>query len=167
MAEKETMLEKVEEMENVPAKSRVPLMVAAGLVLVVGGGIAALAYILVGNQRVYIETSSVMSPSIPLAPVSAGTLEQVYVSVGDVIPANTVVAEVGTQLVTSTIGGLVISTDTTIGSQITSGMPVVTMIDPMQLRVDLKKIKVLLMWQWGSVQHSLSMHFQGKHTMVS
>ena len=118
------------------AKSRVPLMIAAALVLVVGGGIGAAAYIAVENQRVYIETSNIEAPSIPLAPTISDTLQQVEVSVGDTIQPNTVVAQVGTQLITSTIGGLVISTNTNIGSQIAAGTPVVTMIDPTQLRVN-------------------------------
>ena len=111
-------------------------MVAAALVLVVGGGIGAIAYLTVANQTVYIENSTIQAPATTLTPIAAGTLMQVYVSVGDVILPNTVVAEVGTQLVTSTAGGLVISTDTNIGSQITPGTAVVTTIDPSQLRVD-------------------------------
>lgn len=118
------------------AKSRVPLMIAAALVLVLGGGIAAASFLIVENQRVYIENSSIVAPSIPLAPTADGTLQQVYVGVGDTIAPNTVVAEVGTELIKSTIGGLVISTNTNIGSQVTSGTPIVTMIDPTQLRVD-------------------------------
>jgi multidrug resistance efflux pump len=117
------------------SKSRIPLMVAAALVLVVAGGIGAAAYLLASNQMVYIENSNVAAPMTALSPTVAGTLMQVYVSVGDVILPNTVVAEVGTQLVTSTAGGLVISTNTNIGTQITPGTAVVTTIDPTQLRV--------------------------------
>jgi multidrug resistance efflux pump len=116
-------------------KSRVPLMVAAALVLVVGGGIGAAGFLGVENQRVYIETSTIEAPSIALAPTTSDTLQQVYVSVGDIIQPNTVVAEVGTQLIKSTIGGLIINTDTDIGSLVSAGTPVVTMIDPTQLRV--------------------------------
>ena len=118
-----------------PAKSRIPLMVAAALVLVVGGGIGALAYITVANQSVYIEDSTVQAPSTVLTPTTPGTLQDVYVSVGDVLAPDAVVAEVGTQLVSSTAGGLVISTNTNVGSQITPGTAVVTTIDPTQLRV--------------------------------
>ena len=122
--------------ESETQASRVPLMVAAALILVVGGGIGALAYLGVSNQRVYIENSNIEAPSIPLAPTTNGTLQQIYVSVGDMIPANTVVAQVGTELITSTIPSLVISTNTDIGSLVTAGTPVVTTIDPTQLRID-------------------------------
>jgi multidrug resistance efflux pump len=102
----------------------------------VGGGVGALAYLGVADQRVYIEDSNVEAPSIPLAPTTAGTLQQVYVSVGQTIQPNTVVAQVGTQLITSTVGGLIISTNSNIGSQIPVGTAVVTMVDPTKLRVD-------------------------------
>jgi multidrug resistance efflux pump len=130
----EKMEEAAAEIENNP-KSRVPLMVAAGIVLVLGGAIFAAAFLGVENKRVYIEDSTIQAPSIPLAPTAAGTLQSVNVSVGDTVQANTVVAEVGTQLLTSTIGGLIINADNDIGSQIAAGTPVVTMIDPTQLRV--------------------------------
>jgi multidrug resistance efflux pump len=111
-------------------------MIAAAIVLIIGGGIGALAYIGVSNQRVYIETSTIQAPSTALSPTSTGVLNEVYVSVGDVIAPNTVVAKVGTQLITSTAGGLVITTNTNIGSQITAGTAVVTTVDPNQLRVN-------------------------------
>ncbi len=39
-------------------------MAAAAIVLVLGGGVAALAYMLVSNQRVYIEDASISAPAI-------------------------------------------------------------------------------------------------------
>jgi multidrug resistance efflux pump len=105
-----------------------------GIVLIIGGGIAGLAYVLASNKTVYTDTATIAAPSIPLAPSTAGVLKQVYVSPGDTIPANTVVAQVGTELVKSTNAGLVITTDTDIGSSLAPGTAVVTMIDPTALR---------------------------------
>ncbi|MDR3547665.1 MAG: efflux RND transporter periplasmic adaptor subunit [Candidatus Pacebacteria bacterium] len=136
MAEENTQQEEVMEENAEATKSRVPLMVAAAIILVLGGGIGCSSLLGVESNRVYIEKSAIDAPSIPLAPTTSGTLQQVYVSVGDTIAPNTVVAEVGTQLIKSTIGGLVISTDTDIGSLVSTGTPVVTMIDPTQLQVD-------------------------------
>ena len=130
----QTQIEQVETPKQ--TKSRVPLMVAAAIVLVIGGGIGAAAFLGVESQRVYIENSIVKAPTIALAPTITGTLQQVYVNVGDTIQPNTVVAEVGTELIKSTVGGLVISTDQDIGSLVTTGTPVVTTIDPTTLRVD-------------------------------
>jgi multidrug resistance efflux pump len=130
------MTETKREEKKSEEKSRLPLMIAAGLVLVVGGAVGAAAYLAVENQRVYIETSTIEAPSIPLAPTVSDTLKEVSVSVGDTIAPNAVVAQVGTQLVTSTIGGLVITTNNNVGSYVPAGTPVVTMIDPTQLRVN-------------------------------
>jgi multidrug resistance efflux pump len=127
--------EKLAEAENAPAKSRVPLMVAAAIVLVGGGLIAGAAYLGVSASRVKIDKAAVSAPTVELSPTVAGTLMQVYVSPGDVIPPNTIVAEVGTELIKSTAGGLVIDADTDIGSAVAAGAPVVATIDPGQLRV--------------------------------
>ena len=135
MAEEQKKMNTEVTEENNP-KSRIPLWGAAAFFLIGGGGVAAAAYLSVSNQRVYIENSNIQAPSIPLAPVAGGILQNVYVSVGDSIPANTVVAEVGTQLIKSTIAGLVITSNTNIGSLISPGTPVVTIVDPTQLRVD-------------------------------
>lgn len=126
--------ETIEEAGATP-KSRLPLMVAAGLILVLGSLIFGIAYALVGSQRVYIEDSSIAAPEIVLAPTVDGTLQSVSVNVGDAIPAYTVVAQVGTELLKTTTAAIVIRTDTVIGSQVTSATPVVTVIDPTQLRV--------------------------------
>ena len=118
------------------AKSRVPLMAAAGLVLVVGGAIAGVAFLLVDQQRVYIDKAQIAAPQIVLSATSNDTLKQVFVSVGDTIAPNTVVAQVGTELVKSTSGGIVIMTDKDIGSIVGPTTAVVTIVDPSALRVN-------------------------------
>ena len=118
-----------------PVKSRVPLMVAAAIVLVGGSLFAGIAYLGVTSNRVAIDKAKVQAPEVTLSPTAGGTLMQVYVAPGDVIAPNTVVAEVGTELIKSTAGGLVIDADTDIGSAVAAGTAVVTTIDPSQLRV--------------------------------
>jgi len=116
-------------------KSRMPLYVAAALIIVVGGGIAGAAYFAVNSNRVSIDKADVEAPQTVLGPTVPGTLMQVYVAPGDTVAAGTVVAEVGTELIRSTSGGLVINTDNDIGASVAPGTAVVTMIDPTQLRV--------------------------------
>jgi multidrug resistance efflux pump len=126
----------VEEAIEKQAKSNAPLMIAAAIVIILGGLIAAIAYIAVNSSRVYIEKAAVEAPSIVLAPTTAGTLMAVYVNPGDTVAPNAVVAEVGTQLIhAGSTGGLVISTNTNIGAQIAANAPVVTLIDQTQLSV--------------------------------
>jgi multidrug resistance efflux pump len=127
----------VSEQEEIVAhqKSRLPLMIAAAIVLIVGGAVGAAAYMGVSHARVTIDTAQVSAPEIPLAPTTPGVLKEIYVQAGDTIPANTVVAQVGTELVKSTSAGLVISTSDQVGANVSAASPVVTMIDPTQLRV--------------------------------
>lgn len=117
-------------------KSNAPLMIAAAIVIVVGGLIGGIAYVAVNGSRVYIDKADVEAPSVVLSPIAAGTLTAVYVNPGDTVAPNAVVAEVGTELIhAGSTGGLVISTDNNIGAQVTPGTAVVTLIDPKQLAV--------------------------------
>lgn len=111
------------------------LVIAAFLVIVIGGGIGALAYIAAASKQVYIDKSQIQAPIVNEGPIAAGTLKAVYVHEGDIISPNTVVAEVGTELIKSENGGLVITVNNNIGEQIAQGATVVQTIDPTQLRV--------------------------------
>ncbi len=110
-------------------------MIACAIVMVCGGGIAATAYIAASARTVYIDKAQITAPSVELASSAGGVLRNTYVSVGDMIAPNTIVAQVGVELVKSTTGGLVISARTDTGASIAPGTPVVTTIDPSQLRV--------------------------------
>jgi len=134
MADSQTDMKK-EESAEAPAASRVPLMVAAAIVLIGGALFGGIAYLGVTSHRVAIDKGTIEAPTVALSPTAAGTLMQVYVAPGDTIAPNTVVAEVGTELIKSTAGGLVIDADTDIGSSVAAGTAVVTTIDPSQLRV--------------------------------
>jgi len=109
--------------------------VAAFLIVVVGGGIAVLAYLGVSSKTVYIEKATVSAPEVTLSPAVSGELRHTYVAVGDVIAPNTVVAQVGVELIKSTSGGLVIEARTDEGASIAAGTAVVKTVDPAQLRV--------------------------------
>lgn len=111
------------------------MMVAAALVLVVGGGIAALAYMGVSSKSVYIENSDIEAPQVALASPDKGVLKNLYVVEGQTIAPNTIVAQVGETLVKSTAGGVVIAASKDIGKFVPENTPVVTTIDPTQLHV--------------------------------
>ena len=111
------------------------LALAAFLIVVVGGAIAAFAYIGVSSRSIYIDKAQISAPMAQLAPTVAGELRHTYVAVGDIIAPNTIVAQVGVELIKSTAGGLVIDARTDIGTQIDPGTAVVTTVDPTALRV--------------------------------
>jgi multidrug resistance efflux pump len=104
-------------------------------VLVIAGLAGGFIYWHIESGRVYIDTSSIVAPEIDLSPSQGGTLEDVYVNEGDTVTANETVARVGDQLIQAKVAGIVISVPDTVGAQVNSGTPVVTMIDPTQLRV--------------------------------
>jgi len=108
---------------------------AAIILVVVGGGAAALAYIGVSQRTVGIDKAQIEAPVVSLSPTKGGALRNIAVQAGDIIPANTTVAQVGVELIKSTAGGLVIATHGDVGDQVAPGSSVVDLIDPASLRV--------------------------------
>ena len=111
------------------------LVIAAIIVLVIGGGIGGFAYIKATGKTLYIDKAQVSAPLVDLSASAPGTLKAVFVSEGDVVPPNTVVAQVGTELIKSSEGGLVVTVNKSIGKAVAPSDPVVIMLDPTQLRV--------------------------------
>lgn len=111
------------------------LALAAFIVVVLGGGIGAVAYLAASSHTVYIDKAQIEAPVVNLSPTSPGTLNDVYVQVGETLPRNSVVASVGTELIKSTSGGLVISVNNNVGQIVGPTDVVVSTIDPTQLRV--------------------------------
>lgn len=108
---------------------------AAFIVVVLGGGIAGLSYYAVSMRTVYIDKAQIQAPVVNLAPVSGGTLRGIYVTPGQIVPANTVVAQVGVELLKTSASGLVLSTEGDVGKLVPAGQTVVELIDPSALRV--------------------------------
>jgi multidrug resistance efflux pump len=102
------------------------------LVLVVCGGFL---YWQSSSSRVGIDTSLISAPLINLSPTAVGQLQATYVTEGQLVAANTPVAEVGGQIIESQIAGEIVTVQTNIGANYNPGQAVVTMIDPSQLRV--------------------------------
>jgi hypothetical protein len=127
----------VEEAIEKQAKSNAPLMIAAAIVIILGGLIAAVAYIAVNSSRVYIEKAAVEAPSIVLAPTTAGTLMAVYVNPGDTVAPNAVVARSWYPAHPRRLNrrSRYFNQPRNIGAQIAANAPVVTLIDQTQLSV--------------------------------
>ncbi len=105
---------------------------AAFLIIMAG---AIIAYLLVAGNRVSIDTASIEAPLISLSPTIPGRLDAVYVQVGQTVAANTPIAEVGSNVITSKVRGTIVQVNDTIGAQVTPASPVAQMVDPSQLRV--------------------------------
>lgn len=118
-----------------PSSSRRTWILTGLIALVIAGAAGGFIFWYSGAHTVYIDTSSIQAPEIDLSPSSPGILEDVYVNEGDQVPANYTVARVGDQLIQTKVAGIIISVPDTVGAQVTANSPVVTMIDPTQLRV--------------------------------
>lgn len=112
-----------------------PWIRSLGLILAVLAICGGLVYLLVSGSEIKIDTSQVIAPSIELAPTTSGPLNEVYVKEGDQVLANQVVAKVGDELIKAKVDGTIISVNNDIGTIFNPGQPVVTMIDPNELRV--------------------------------
>lgn len=105
------------------------------LALLVAGVLIGIIYWRALSSRISIDKATVSATRIDLAAKSAGQLEEVFVNEGDEVPANAVLARVGNELIKSKTDGLIIDVKKDIGQLFNPGTPVVSMINPGELRV--------------------------------
>jgi len=86
------------------------------------------------NSRVYTDQADIEAPTITLSPSTSGVLQKIFVNVGDHVNADTVVAQVGNQLIQTQVAGIITSTKNSIGQNVGPSDAIVTMIDPTTLR---------------------------------
>jgi multidrug resistance efflux pump len=87
------------------------------------------------SNTVFIENSNLEAPMINLAPSSPGVLNALYVKEGDIVPANSQVALVGSQIISTGDGGLVSSAPIVLGSYFSPGQTVVSIVNVSQMKV--------------------------------
>jgi multidrug resistance efflux pump len=87
------------------------------------------------HGTVFIENSEISGPIIGLSSATAGTLNALYVSEGDTVPANTPVALVGTDIIVSKQSGIITDAENNVGQFFSPGQTVVSMVHPEDLRV--------------------------------
>ncbi len=102
------------------------------ILLIIG---IALIYWQSTSSTIKIDKSSISTSIIGLSPTNPGPLEEIYVNEGDLVSAYTPVARVGDELIKTKISGIIISVNKNVGTIFAAGSPVVTMINPSQLRV--------------------------------
>lgn len=105
-------------------------------------GIIILVLILAGFMvwrvtagKIKTDNASIDAPIINLSPSTLGSLDSIYVNVGDNIAANTQVAKVGNEIISSKVNGIVVSVNHQEGQIFTPGQPVVSMINIDEERV--------------------------------
>ena len=87
------------------------------------------------NNTVSIENSNIEAPIINLAASMPGTLNALYVKEGDVVSANSEVALVGSQIISTEDGGIVSSAPVVLGSYFSPGQTVVSIVNTAEMSV--------------------------------
>ncbi len=134
--EEKKILDEIKKEENVLKKVVKNVWVSAGVIsILIVGAAAGFAYWQVSGNRIYTDKAEISAPRVDLTPETAGVLESVFVNEGDVVQPNTVVAQVGNELIKTKVGGIIVSVNKSIGKLFNRGEAVVSMIDPGELRV--------------------------------
>ncbi|MDD1673918.1 MAG: efflux RND transporter periplasmic adaptor subunit [Methanomicrobiales archaeon] len=87
------------------------------------------------QSKIYIENAQVTAPVISISPTAPGVLDELYVSVGDRVSRNQMLAKVGDEVLHAKTSGVITSVEDTPGQMVTALSPVISMIDTRKLRV--------------------------------
>ncbi len=126
--------EKFESKNNTASKKKTIL--ALLVLTLAAAGIVGFFYWQATKNQIYTDNALVSAPTIALSSTTGGELKALFVKEGDMVPANFTVAEIGNEMVTTATPGLVIQVKNSLGENFTPGEPVVTIINPQDLRVD-------------------------------
>ena len=126
-------LEKIE--KGIFKSTRNKIIVVIAVAVIILGAAGGLFYWSIISSRTYIENSTISAPVTNLSPTVVGILQEVFVNVGDSVLSSAPIARVGNELIKSKSAGQILSVDTNIGDNFTSGQAVATMINPADLRV--------------------------------
>ena len=114
-----------------PKTIKYGLIILAVLILLIGGYCWY-----VKNQRVYSDKAEIFAPLIILSPEQPSLLQQIMVKNSDQVYANQAVAKLSDgELIRAKSDGIVVSINDEIGKLFTPGMPVITIINPDNLRL--------------------------------
>lgn len=126
------------EIKHLPSKESIlskmwvkSLAVIVGIFLVFG----LFTYWRLVTGKVSIDNSSIQAPIINLSSSTGGVLSEIYVHIGDSILANTPVAKIGNEIVTSKVNGVVVEVNNQQGQFFPVGGTVVSMINIDEERV--------------------------------
>lgn len=106
-----------------------------GLALLAVIAVVGLFYWKLTQNQIFTDKADIEAPSVALSAKQEGTIQKIFVNNGDFVPANTSVAQVSDQILKTKDAGLVINVQNSIGKTVGSNEPVVTLINPAELRV--------------------------------
>jgi len=103
--------------------------------VVIFGVLAGFLFWQTKKNTVFIENSNLEAPIINLAPSSPGVLNALYVKEGDQVEANSQVALVGSQIISTKDGGIVSGAPVVLGSYFSPGQTVVSIVNVAEMKV--------------------------------
>jgi len=115
-----------------------PLLLWGLVVLVLLAATGGILYWNDLQSKVYVENSQITAPVITISPQSSGIIDELYVSVGDYVRKDQTLAKVGDEVLVAKTDGIITGVENTPGHLVNPVMdttPVISMIDPQQLRV--------------------------------
>lgn len=137
LAEEKKILAEIKAEERSISRLVKSVWFASAVVVVVILGVAGGAYYLMNaSARIAIDKAEVSAPLIPLSAQNAGELKVISVHGGDEVQANTVVAQIGNELIKTQTAGRVVLVSNNIGKLFNRGESVVQMVQSDQLRVE-------------------------------
>jgi len=89
----------------------------------------------VEKNSILIENSDLEAPIINISPTLPGVLNALYVKEGDRVPANSQVALVGSQIISTETGGIVASAPLVLGAYFVPGQTVVSIVNDQEMEV--------------------------------
>ncbi|HEY4526633.1 MAG TPA: HlyD family secretion protein [Candidatus Paceibacterota bacterium] len=137
LAEEKEILAEIKAEERSISRLVQSVWFASAVVVVVILGVAGGAYYLMNaSTRISIDKAEVSAPLIPLSPQNARELKNILVHEGDEVQADTVVAQVGNELIKTQTAGRIVLVNSNIGKLFNRGESVVQMVQSDQLRVE-------------------------------
>jgi len=115
-----------------------PWLLGGLIVLIIVAATGGLLYWNDLQSKVYVENSQITAPVISINPTSPGIISELYVSVGDQVRKDQILAKVGDEILVAKTSGVITHVENTPGQFVNPGLdpsPVITMIDPRELRV--------------------------------
>ncbi len=123
---------KTEKKDNIFKK---PWMQSLISFLVIFGALAGFLFWQVERNTVLIENSDLEAPIINLSTNAPGILNDLYVKEGDRIEANAQVALVGSQIIFTKEGGIVVSAPRVLGAYFMPGQTIVSIVNDKEIKV--------------------------------
>jgi multidrug resistance efflux pump len=103
--------------------------------VVIFGALAGFLFWQTQKNTVLVENSDLEAPIINLTPSAPGILNALYVKEGDIVEANAQIALVGSQIISTKVGGIVSSAPDVLGSYFSPGQTIVSIVNTSEMKV--------------------------------